>query len=417
MSSAYIIGAFSTSFGKKPDQSYKDLTRDAYLGVLAAAGLETGSDIGCGWFGNTTLYREGQAGIGGQVLFTPLVQNGLFPERVPIINVHNACATGSSAFRGAYLDIMSGEHDLSLAIGVEKLFDPERSPAETAEMFSHGIDQFDPDQWRDYYRDAGEIAGKPFDIPDDRSMFMETYAMQAAYHMKTHGTTQRQFAIAAAKAHNFGAENPRAQYRFTMTPDEVLADREVSYPLTRAMCAPIGDGAASLLLCSQKFLEGCDPKVRDRAIKIRACALSGGKYRRLDEPGLSHVAAQRAYEAAGLTPSDIDVAEVHDASSFSEIYQIEMMGFCEPGHGGPFVEEGRTSLEGDFPVNTSGGLVSKGHPVGATGAAMVSELVEQLRGEAGPRQVQNASIALAESGGGVVGFDEAVCVVSLLERV
>ncbi len=422
-SNAYLVGAFSTSFGKRTTQSYKDLTREAYLGALMDAGLHdvchsrkdgpSRLDIGSAWFANTTLYRQ-KCGIGGQVLFTPLVREGLFPEHVPFINVQNACASGSSAMRGAYLDIVAGQSNLALAIGVEKLLDPGRSAAETAEMFQHGIDQFDPGEWLQYYTLAGEQAGKQFMVPDNRSMFMDTYAMQAAWHMKKYGTTQYQYALAAAKTHNFGSLNPRAQYRYTTTAEEVLNEREISFPLTKPMCAPMGDGAAAVLVCSQSYLETLPDNIQERAIRILACEMSGGIYRSLDEPGLSYYAAKKAFKRSGLAPSDIDLAEVHDATSFSEIYQAEMMGFCALGHGGPFVQEGRTGPDGDKPINTSGGLVSKGHPIGATGVSMIVELCEQLRGESGARQVRGAKHALAESGGGVIGFDEAVCVVSIL---
>jgi acetyl-CoA acetyltransferase len=182
------------------------------------------------------------------------------------------------------------------------------------------------------------------------------------------------------------------------------------------MCAPIGDGAAAVLVCSADYLQGLDAKVRDRAVKIRASVLTGGKYRALDERGLSHVAARKAYEMSGLTPQDVDIAEVHDATSFSEIYQSEMLGFCPEGEGGKFIESGAAHRDGRLPLNVSGGLVSKGHPVAATGASMVGELVQQLRGEAAQRQIPDVEIALAENGGGVIGFDEAVCSVIVLER-
>jgi acetyl-CoA acetyltransferase len=196
----------------------------------------------------------------------------------------------------------------------------------------------------------------------------------------------------------------------------VLDDRLVSWPLTRAMCAPIGDGAAAALLCSARALAGLPAAVRERAVRVRASVLTGGKYRALDEPGLSHVAAQRAYALAGVRPQDIDVAEVHDATAFCEIYQAEMLGFCAVGTGGAFVGSGATALGGQIPVNVSGGLVSKGHPVGATGLSMVYELTAQLRGECGPRQVAGADLALAENGGGVIGFEEAACAITLLQR-
>jgi acetyl-CoA acetyltransferase len=245
---------------------------------------------------------------------------------------------------------------------------------------------------------------------------MDTYAMQAAVHMARYGTTQRQIAAGSAKNHNYGALNPLAQYRFETSIDQVLEDREVSFPLTRSMCAPIGDGAASAIVCSGDVVAGLPESVRARAVRIAASTFSGGKYRNLDEPGLSHVAATQAYERSGLSPSDVDVVELHDATSFCEIYQVEMLGLCAEGEGGSFVESGATGPDGPVPVNTSGGLVSKGHPVGATGLSMIHELATQLRGEAGERQVPEARIALQENGGGVIGLEEAACSVMLLER-
>jgi len=411
----YIIGAFSTAFGKRPQDTHKDLTREAYLGVLADAGMSDGRDIDFAYFGNCAMHRVRQTSVRGQVCFTPLVREGLFPERVPIINVEDACATSSAALHGAWKDVLSGQSRLVLAIGVEKIYEPAPAASSTAD-FGGGIDQLDPQEWIDYYKAAANQTGKAFEPGADRSIFMDTYAMQALYHMRRYGTTQRQLAIAASKTHNNGALNPKAQYRFELTPEQVLDDRVVSFPLTRAMCAPVGDGAAALLVCSANYLKGLDPKVRDRAVKIRASAMTGGKYRALDEPGLSFVAARKAYEAAGIGPADVDLAEVHDATSFGEIYQCEMLGFCSEGEGGKFIESGATHRDGKLPLNVSGGLVSKGHPVAATGASMIGELVQQLRGEAGQRQIAGAEIGLAENGGGVIGFDEAVCTVTILER-
>ena len=182
------------------------------------------------------------------------------------------------------------------------------------------------------------------------------------------------------------------------------------------MCSPLGDGAAAAILCSEAALQNFPAAAQVRAVKVRAMALSGGKYRALDEPGLSSVAAQKAFARSGLKPPDIHLVELHDATSFCEIYQLEMLGFCQPGEGGRLVESGATALGGRLPVNTSGGLVSKGHPIGATGLSMVYEMCQQLRGEAGLRQVQNASLGLIENGGGVMGFDEAACAVTLLEK-
>ena len=421
MQDAYLIATSCTRFGKQPGASFKDLTRQAYLAVLADAALADGGAIDNAWFGNCGMGSWGQRNIRGQVCFTPLVREGLFPERVPMINVEGGCATASMALHGAWKDVLSGTADLSLAIGVEKTFVPDSVPeaaARTQEIFDGGIDQLDPADWHAYYAAAGEAAGKPFNPKDaGGTLFMDTYAMQAAWHMRVHGTTAAQIAAGASKNHAMGAKNPLAQYRFELSPEQVLADRLVSAPLTRAMCAPIGDGAAAALVCSAAFLRGLPPAVQERALRITASVLTGGKYRRLDEPGLSHLAARRAYAMAGRQPRDIDVAEVHDATSFCEIYQAEMLGFCPTGQGGAYVASGATTLGGERPINLSGGLVSKGHPVGATGLSMIHELALQLRGEAGERQQPDALIGLAENGGGVIGFDEAACAVTLLEKV
>ncbi len=414
MSDVYIIGTACTAFGKLPDRTFKDLAREVYTGVLGDSGLEGGARIESAWFSNCGLNTWGQNSIRGQVCFTPLVREGLFPERVPMTNVEGGCASASLALQGAWKDILSGEHEISLAVGIEKTFHP-GDPEKTFGLLAGAIDQLDPQEWQAYYKAAATRVDKPFDAGSGKSIFMDTYAMQAAYHMKKYGTTQEQIAIAAAKAHNFGAQNPKAQYRFTQTVDQVMNDNPVSFPLTRAMCSPIGDGAAAALLCSEKVLRTLPPAAQARAVRIAGCGLSGGKYRSFDEPGLSQVAGRRAYARANLGPRDIDVAEVHDATSFSEIYQPEMLGFCALGEGGAYVAAGASALGGELPVNTSGGLVSKGHPVGATGLSMIYELVAQLRGEAGERQVKGARRALAENCGGVIGFDEAVCSVVILE--
>ncbi|GCL61189.1 thiolase family protein [Pseudaquabacterium pictum] len=420
MPDAYLIGTSCTRFGKQPGASFKDLTRQAYLAVLADAGLDSGDQIANAWFGNCGMAQWGQGNIRGQVCFTPLVREGLFPERVGMTNVEGGCATASMALHGAWKDVLSGTADLSLAMGVEKTYVPETVPDAAAKqqaIFDNGIDQLDPADWMAYYAAAGEEAGKPF-LPKDGggTLFMDTYAMQAAWHIKHHGSTPAQIAIGASKNHAMGAKNPLAQYRFEVSPEQVLADRMVSWPLTRSMCAPIGDGAAAALVCSEAFLKTLPAAVRERALRIPAAVLTGGKYRRLDEPGLSHLAARRAYAMAGITPQQVSVAEVHDATSFCELYQAEMMGFCPMGQGGAWVASGATSFGGVQPINLSGGLVSKGHPVGATGLSMVHELALQLRGEAGERQHPGAHIGLAENGGGVMGFDEAACAVTILQR-
>lgn len=411
--SVFILGIHTTPVRRWPDMSFKDLTREAYLGALKDAGLETGADIAGAWFGNVLMNYWGQGNLRGNICFIPLVREGLFPDRAPIINVEGGCATGVFALSGAYKEIKSGDADLTLAMGVEKLHDP-TDPHRILQLFNTN-DAFDPEEWREHYTSVGQFVGKPFELSRDRTSNMDTYAMQALLHMKLYGTTAEQIAMAAAKNHCNGAKNPRAQYRFEMTVDQVLADRMVSDPLTRAMCAPVGDGAGAAVLCSERYLRRQPVEIQRRAIRISGIGLSGGKYRSYDEPGLSKAAADKAYQMAGRKPRDIDLSEVHDATSFCEIYQYEMLGFCDVGQGGSFVESGATKIGGSLPVNTSGGLVSKGHPLGATGLSMCHELVIQLRGEAGERQVAGATIALQENGGGVIGLEEAVASVAIYE--
>lgn len=411
----YVIGTFSTPFQRWPEKSFKELTREAYLGAVKDAGLDDPQAVEAAWFGNCVMHLWGQPMVRGNVSFIPLVREGLFRDRAPIINVEGACATGSLALSGAYKEIRAGDADITVAVGVEKLFDP-KNPSAILQEFGKGADQLDPQEWVEHYSRIGEELGRPFEMSPDRSLAMDTYSMQARLHMKLYGTTAEQIATACAKSHTNGTMNPLAQYRFAMTPEEVLNDRMVSDPLTRAMCAPVGDGAAAAVLCSAKALKQLPARVRERAIRIRSLALSGGKYRGPSEPGLSQAAADRAYKLAGLAPTDVSLAEVHDATSFCEIYQTEMMRFCPEGQGGPFAASGATAIDGKIAVNASGGLVSKGHPIGATGLSMCHEIITQLRGEAGDRQVKNAKVGLQQNGGGIIGLEEALCAVAIYSR-
>jgi acetyl-CoA acetyltransferase len=264
-------------------------------------------------------------------------------------------------------------------------------------------------------RKEKEAKEKGLDAPKDgtggHSAFMDLYSIGARLHMEQHGTTQRQLACIAAKAHNNSVHNPNAQYTFPMTVEEVLSDREVSFPLTRSMCAPVGDGAAAVVLCSERFL---NKRGRRGSARIRASVLRSGTT--TGQNDICARASRAAYEMAGLGPEDIDVAEVHDATAFGELYQSEQMGFCPIGDGGPFAESGATAIGGKIPINPSGGLIARGHPIGASGLAQIYELVSQLNGGAGPRQVQGARIAMAENGGGFLGRGEAAMAIHILEK-
>lgn len=245
-------------------------------------------------------------------------------------------------------------------------------------------------------------------------MTMEAYAAWARYKMKFQGLTQRQLAAVAAKNHAHSTGNPRSQYRKAMSIDEVLSAREVVWPFTLPMCSPISDGAAAAVVCSGSRLSGFDGA---RAVRVLASAVASSVDR---DPGdganaVGALAARRAYEQAGCGPEDISVAEVHDATAYGEISQSECLGLCEFGQGGWLAEHGETRLGGRIPVNVSGGLVSKGHPIGATGLAQIFELVTQLRHEAGTRQVANARLAAASNVGGFWGLEEAAACVSILE--
>jgi len=206
--------------------------------------------------------------------------------------------------------------------------------------------------------------------------------------------------------------NPLAQYTFPQTIKQVMEDYVVAYPLTRAMCAPIGDGSASAILCSDSYLEK-NPQLKERSILATGSVLRSGSWKK---DSICERAANAAFEMTGLKRDDIDVAEVHDATAYAELSHIEHLGFCPVGQGGPFVESGATQIGGKIPINPSGGLLARGHPIGASGLAQIYELVTQVRGEAGKRQVKDAKIALAHNGGGTIGNGEAALCIHILER-
>jgi acetyl-CoA acyltransferase len=409
----YIAGISMTRLGKFPDRSVKDLTREAVTGALADAGASM-SDVEAAWFSNTRqALMEGQNAIRGQCALRAMGFEG-----IAITNVENACASGSTAILHAAAHIKAGLCDVAMAVGAEKMFFPEKRE-EMFKAFIGGTDVSDLEATQARLAHLGDGVDPPADDPrwrsSERSFFMDIYAAMARFHMKTFGTTQAHFAAAAAKNHWHSTMNPLSQYQTDMSVEQVIADKPISYPFTRAMCAPISDGGAAVLLCSKAALKRFDAK---RAVKLRSIALVSGSDRNPEEldKHIGRRAALAAYERAGIGPEDIDVAEVHDASAYAEIQQIENLGFCASGDGGPFTESGATRLGGAVPVNTSGGLVSKGHPIGATGIMQVQELVTQLRGEAGKRQVEGARIAAAENGGGFYGVEEAATVVTVLER-
>jgi acetyl-CoA acetyltransferase len=404
----YIVAVGMTPFGKYPDQQIKQLTASAVERLLADSPLPA-DRIEAAWMSNSGWgMNTGQHCIRGQVALAPLGFEG-----IPVMNVENACAGGSSALHGAFLGVAAGAYDVALAVGAEKLSVPPNASKEEKEAsfrsFISGTDvevttkliehlQAEADRKRTEAEARGDAPTKG--EGGGRSPFMDIYSMAARGHMERYGTTQEQLAVIAAKNHHHGSLNPDAQYRFDMTPQQVLEDRVVSFPLTRAMCAPMGDGAAAALLVSGDVLSALPDA---RPVRLRASVLTSGS---LTDPHVGDRAGTRAYDMAG----------VGDATAFGELSQTERLGFCAEGEGGPYAASGATALGGARPVNTSGGLECRGHPIGATGLAQATELVTQLRGEAGERQVEGARIALSENGGGFLGMGEAAVAVHIFER-
>lgn len=412
MGEVFVIGTGMTRFGKYPDRSIKSLTAHVLDEAVSDAGIVK-KDVQAAWFSNSTWgYFARQHMIRGQVSLNPAGVKG-----IPITNVENACSGGANAFHSAWTTVKAGLCDCALAIGAEKLYDEDR--LKTFEVFFMGMDVEDIEGQFSKLSEVTEGLEEPGDSdPEgagrDRSAVMDLYAGVARWHMANYGTTREQLAIVSSKNHYHGSMNPMAQYQRTFSVEEVLSDIPIVFPLTRAMCAPIGDGAAAAILCSSSFLDSLDGP---RPVKVLASVfVSGDPDRRLEEPSIGERASRSAYEQAGLGPGDIDLAEVHDATAFGELMQTEAMGFCPRGGGGALAESGDTRLGGRLPVNTSGGLESRGHPLGATGLAQIHELVTQLRGEAGPRQVEGARTALAENGGGILGYEEASLCVTILGR-
>jgi len=408
---ACVVGIGHTNFGRWLDRSLASLSQEAARQALEDAGLGP-ADVGMVAFGNAGQGAiEGQHSIRGVLALREL---GL--GRVPIVNVDNACAGASTAFHVACAWVEAGMADVVLAVGAEKMVTPDKERAFA--MLGGSWDVSDVAGTLARLRAMGEGVVFPpeEDGPPDRSPFMDVYAGFARFHMKTFGSTRAQLAAIAAKNHAHSQHNPLAHYRRPFTREEVLAGRPVVYPFTVPMCSPVSDGAAAAVIVSEKRVAQLG---RARAVRIRAALLASGDARRPPENVREHVChllAKRAYEAAGIGPEDVSFAEVHDATAFGEIVQAENLGFCAFGDGGVIAERGETSIGGRIPINPSGGLESRGHPVGATGLAQIHELVTQLRGEAGARQVAGANVGVAENGGGLVGIEEGAASIIVLSR-
>lgn len=406
MRDAVILGIGMTPFGRHLDKSHEQLTQWAVRDALADCGVPP-EQIQMAVYANVIQgFFAGEMSIPGEYALRPLGISG-----VRGFHVEAACASSTVGFHLAVDHVRAGLCDIALIVGVEKLYSDDR-----AKKFAVFQQPRDLVEARAYLaRTADLLAPVPPGLESESpNVLMEAYAAQARLHMATYGTTQRQIAAVAAKDHFASQYNPLSQYRAAMSIDDVLAAPQVAWPLTNPMCAPISDGGAAAIICSADIAA----RFAARPIRILAAEQQTGSDRAPDDYAkhVTRIVGDRAYERAGIGPADIDVAEVHDASSIGEIIQTEALRLCPPGGAGAAAVRGETALGGRVPVNTSGGLVSKGHPLGATGLGQIHELVTQLRGDAGGRQVEGARFGIAENSGGFYGVEDGMSAVTILAR-
>jgi acetyl-CoA acetyltransferase len=379
MREVVVLGVGMTPFQRNTKHTFATMGREAIFKAIEDAQVNPGK-VEAGYCG--TVFG---GSMSGQKIFKETGLTGM-----PVINVENACSSGSTAFREAWLAVASGLHDMVIVVGAEKLSDLGKGPL--------------PLQMEDVEASQGMV------MP-------ALYAMRAKRYQVDNGATDEDLALVAVKNRKNGSLNPYAQFRKEVTVDEVVSSRMVANPLTLYQSCPTGDGASAVIICDSKTAK----KYTTKPIKLLATTLSSGKFmngfRDMTSPEITLRCSKKAYEASGCEPKDIDVAEVHDAFTIAEILYYEALGFCEKGEGVQFLREGKTSLDGSIPVNPSGGLISRGHPLGATGLAQITEVVWQLRGEAGNRQIKGANIGLTHcTGGGIWGFDHGACSISILGR-
>ena len=383
MRDVYVAGVGMTKFAKQPDRSLKDLTAEAVNAAMKDAGQTVGEVQSC-YFGNAVAGSiTGQEMLAGQFLLRPLGFGG-----IPVFNVENACASASTAFHLAWQAVATGVHDAVLAVGAEKMTHPDKARSFAA--IGGSVD----------------VETTPADRPAGRSFLMDMYAESSLRYMEQTGATRADFARVVVKNQRHGMLNPAAQYGGELTVEQVLAAREIVWPFTLQMCSPISDGAAAALLVSEELVPSGGRVVAVLASVVRSAPADG-------LASVTGLAAGAAYEAAGIGPIDLDCAEVHDAAASAELVIYEQLGLTEPGGGAALIRSGQTALGGSLPVNTSGGLLARGHPIGATGLAQIVEAVVQLRGTAADRQVPGARLALTQNAGGWHGSDNVASVVHI----
>lgn len=376
--SAYVVGGGMIRMGRHPESSYVGLAAPAVLQALESAGVSLGEvgSVVCGHsFGGPLVGQRIMSRLGG--------------GHVPVTNIDNACSGGGTALRTAIQDVESGRVDIALAIGVDSLT------------------QFG----------KGTLPLPEADIETEAGLVMPAlYAMRARRFLHEREATVSDLAAVSVKNRRHGSNNPYAQFTSEVTEEQVLAARPVADPLTLLQCCPTGDGAAATVVVSETVRR----RLGRPAVRVRASVLHSGEYvggfRDMLTPEISAASARDAYEMAGLGPDDIDMVELHDAFTIAELVYYETLGLCAKGDAVPFLRSGGSTYGGDVVVNPSGGLLSRGHPVGATGMAQVVESFWQLTKQAGDRQVEGASLALTHvTGGGIAGLDHGACSIHILE--
>ena len=379
MTDAYIVGVDMIKFGRFPDKTVPQLGAEAALMALDDCGLQI-QDMEALYCGNL-----GQASaMVGQRVLQEIGQTG-----IPVVNVSNACATGATAFREAWASVKAGLYDCVLAVGVEQM--------------GKGL-----------LGGAGGKTGIPKEGLLGSGTMPAVFAEAGMEHARKHGTTFEQFAKVSVKNHHQSTLNPKAMYQIETPLEEVMNAEMISYPNTKLMCSVNVDGSAAAVICSESKAK--ELGLMKRAIKVRASVLTSDPWQERDlvmpdVNSCTRKAAKAAYEMAGIGPEDVDLVELHDCFATAEILHYENLGLCGDGEAGKLIDDGDVALGGRIPVNVSGGLLSKGHPLGATGIANIYEVSTHLRGEAGARQVEGAKIGLTH----VIGLGSA-CGIHVLEK-
>lgn len=401
-----VIGVGMTRFGKYLEKSPKLLVREAVEHALADAGIGK-EQLQAAYVGNAAGGAiTGQHMIRGQVVLDPIGIN-----RIPIYNIENACASSSFAFNLAYTAVAGGFHDCVLVVGYEKLFhEDKRKPFLALES------ALDVEDFLNHFQRVEESLGNDVKIfpegGENRSRLLDVYAFLTKRYMDRYGITQRHLAMLSVKAHKNGALNPKAQYQEVVTVDQVLQSGDVTYPFTRMMCAPIGDGAAAAIVCSKEFAA----KVTRKPIWVAESVVTSGMVSTELDDTITMRSGRKLYEGSGIEPGDIDVIEVHDTTSSAEIMDLIDLQLCPGELAVERIENGYFEINGTLPCNPSGGLTTKGHPVGATGVGQIYEIVQQLRGECGSRQVENPQVGMTHNGGGFLGIDAAAMALHVFKR-